>query len=116
VNIIDRRTALSIAPIWRLAFRPFFLAGSLFALFAIALWVLAWSGNGPDWQPVGGWLAWHRHEMLFGFATAIVAGFLLTAVQTWTGQPGLSGTRLILLASLWLAARLGWLFGLPLCC
>ena len=82
MNIIDRRTALSIPPIWRLAFRPFFLAGSLFALFAIVLWVLAWSGNGPDWQPVGGWLAWHRHEMLFGFAVAIVAGFLLTAVQT----------------------------------
>ena len=114
MNIIDRRTVLSIPPIWRLAFRPFFLAGSLFALFAIVLWVLAWSGNGPDWQPVGGWLAWHRHEMLFGFAAAIVAGFLLTAVQTWTGQPGLSGTRLMLLAGLWLAARLGWLFGLPL--
>jgi uncharacterized protein involved in response to NO len=114
VNILDRRTALSIPPIWRLAFRPFFLAGSLFALLAIALWVLAWSGNGPGWQPAGGWLAWHRHEMLFGFAAAIVAGFLLTAVQTWTGQPGLSGTRLILLAGLWLAARLAWLFDLPL--
>lgn len=104
--------ALSIPPIWRLAFRPFFLAGSVFALLAIALWVLAWSGNGPDWQPTGGWLAWHRHEMLFGFVSAIVAGFLLTAVQTWTGQPGLSGTPLMLLAGLWLAARLGWLFGL----
>ncbi|MDM8350266.1 NnrS family protein [Pseudomonas sp. sp1636] len=114
MHVLDRRIALSIPPIWRLAFRPFFLAGSLFALLAIALWVLAWSGNGPHWQPTGGWLAWHRHEMLFGFAAAIVAGFLLTAAQTWTGQPGLSGKRLMLLAGLWLAARLGWLFGAPL--
>ena len=114
MNVIDRGKALSIAPIWRLAFRPFFLCASLYALLAIPLWVLAWSGLGPDWQPSGGWLAWHRHEMLFGFAVAIVAGFLLTAVQTWTGQPGLSGRPLMLLAGIWLAARLGWLFGLPL--
>lgn len=114
MHVLDRRTALSIPPIWRLAFRPFFLAGSLFALLAIALWVLAWTGRGPDWQPAGSWLAWHRHEMLFGFVAAIVAGFLLTAVQTWTGQQGLSGTRLMLLAGLWLAARLAWLFDLPL--
>lgn len=51
--------------------------------------------------------------MLFGFAMAIVAGFLLTAVQTWTGQIAPSGNRLMGLALLWLAARLGWLFGLP---
>lgn len=112
MHVLDRRTALSIPPIWRLAFRPFFLCASLYALVAIPLWVLAWSGLLADWQPSGGWLAWHRHEMLFGFASAIVAGFLLTAVQTWTGQPGLSGTRLMVLAGLWLAARLGWLFGL----
>lgn len=114
MHVLDRRKALSIPPIWRLAFRPFFLGASLYALAAIPLWVLAWSGMGPDWQPTGGWLAWHRHEMLFGFATAIVAGFLLTAVQTWTGRPGLSGTPLMVLAAIWLAARLGWLFGLPL--
>ena len=52
--------------------------------------------------------------MLFGFAMAIVAGFLLTAGQTWTGQPGVSGKKLMVLAGVWLLARLGWLFGLPL--
>ena len=114
MQIIDKRKALSIPPVWRLAFRPFFLAGSLFALVAVPLWLLAFFGALPDWQPTGGWLAWHRHEMLFGFAVAIIAGFLLTAVQTWTGQPSLSGTPLIVLAALWLAARLGWLFNLPL--
>ncbi|RDS86947.1 NnrS family protein, partial [Pseudomonas fluorescens] len=64
------------------------------------------------WQPPGGWLAWHRHELLFGFGVAIIAGFLLTAVQTWTGRPGISGNALALLAGVWLAARLGWLFNL----
>jgi uncharacterized protein involved in response to NO len=114
VQVIDRRKALSIPPVWRLAFRPFFLAGSLFALLAIPLWIAAWTGLWPGFQPTGGWLSWHRHEMLFGFAMAIVAGFLLTAGQTWTGQPGVSGNRLMALAVVWLLARLGWLFGLPL--
>ncbi|UNG19620.1 NnrS family protein [Stutzerimonas zhaodongensis] len=114
MQVIDRRKALSIPPVWRLAFRPFFLAGSLFALLAIPLWIAAWTGLWPGFQPTGGWLSWHRHEMLFGFAMAIVAGFLLTAGQTWTGQPGVSGNRLMALAVVWLLARLGWLFGLPL--
>lgn len=113
MQVIDRRKALSIPPIWRLAFRPFFLGGSLFAMLAIPLWIAAWTGLWPGFQPTGGWLAWHRHEMLFGFAMAIVAGFLLTAGQTWTGQPGVSGNKLMALAAVWLLARLGWLFGLP---
>lgn len=114
MQVIDRRKALSIPPLWRLAFRPFFLAASLFAMLAIPLWVAAWTGLWPGFQPTGGWLAWHRHEMLFGFAMAVVAGFLLTAGQTWTGQPGVSGNRLILLSGVWLLARLGWLLGAPI--
>lgn len=114
MQVIDRRKALSIPPIWRLAFRPFFLAGAVYALFAVPLWILAWSGSLGDWQPAGGWLAWHRHEMVFAFATAIIAGFLLTAVQTWTGRPSLSGRPLVVLAVIWLAARLAWLLNLPL--
>ncbi|WP_313306203.1 NnrS family protein [Stutzerimonas balearica] len=114
MQVVDRRKALSIPPVWRLAFRPFFLAGAVFALLVVPLWVMAWTGLWPGFQPTGGWLAWHRHEMLFGFAMAIVAGFLLTAVQTWTGQVAPSGKPLMGLALLWLSARLGWLFGLPL--
>ena len=114
MQVVDRRKALSIPPMWRLAFRPFFLAGSFFAMLAIPLWVATWTGIWPGFQPTGGWLSWHRHEMLFGFAMAIVAGFLLTAGQTWTGQPGVSGKKLMVLAGVWLLARLGWLFGLPL--
>lgn len=97
-----------------LSFRPFFLAGAVYALLAIPLWIAAFLGYIPAWQPSGGWLAWHRHEMLFGFSAAIIAGFLLTAVQNWTGVPGLSGRPLVLLAGLWLAARVAWLANAPM--
>lgn len=105
---------LKIHPLWRLGFRPFFLAGSAFAVVAIGLWALLLSGSVSHWQPSGGSLAWHRHEMPFGFAVAIIAGFLLTAVQNWTGRPGLSGRPLALLFLAWLLARLAWLCALPL--
>ncbi|MCE5364344.1 NnrS family protein [Pseudomonas anguilliseptica] len=110
----DRQRELSIAPLWRLGFRPFFLGGALFAVLAIGLWAAVLLGYLPGWQPVGGSLAWHRHELPFGFAGAIIAGFLLTAVQNWTGRPGLSGWPLAGLFALWLLARLAWLVGVPL--
>lgn len=114
MQVLDRRKALSIHPLWRLGFRPMFLGGCLFALFAVPLWLAALSGWLGEWQPAGGWLVWHRHELLFGFAMAIVAGFLLSAVQTWTGRPGLLGRALVVLSGFWLLARLAWLSDLPL--
>lgn len=110
----DATLASSLTPIWRLAFRPFFVFGGLFALAAICVWVSYLFGLLPQWNPPGGALAWHRHEMPFGFASAIIAGFLLTALQTWTGRPGLKGAPLAVLFALWLAARLAWFVGLPL--
>ncbi|SET72886.1 uncharacterized protein involved in response to NO [Pseudomonas sp. NFR09] len=114
MHVLDRRKAMSITPLFRLAFRPFFLGACLLAALAVPLWLLALGGMTGSWQPAGGWLAWHRHELLFGFGLAIIAGFLLTAVQTWTGRPGLSGAPLGALAALWLAARVGWLLDVPL--
>lgn len=58
-------------------------------------------------------LAWHRHEMLYGFAAAIIAGFLLTAVQNWSGIPGLNGRALQGLFLLWLLGRVSWFLPLP---
>lgn len=100
---------LAAAPVFSLGFRPFFLAGAAFAALAVAIWVLWLYGRLPGAQPTGGMLAWHRHEMPFGFATAIIAGFLLTAVPNWTGRPGISGWPLIGLLLVWLLARLAWL-------
>jgi len=96
-------------PLFRLAFRPLFLLGALFSIVSLILWSATLTGL---IQPAfyGGPLWWHVHEMLFGFVTAIVAGFLLTAVQTWTGVPGIRGAWLAALVVLWLAARLGLLF------
>jgi len=104
---------LAAAPVFSLGFRPFFFAGALFALVAVAIWALWLYGRLPGAQPIGGMLSWHRHEMPFGFASAIIAGFLLTAVPNWTGRPGLSGWPLIGLLLVWLLARLAWLLPIP---
>ncbi|MEB0121571.1 NnrS family protein [Pseudomonas sp. CCI1.2] len=113
MQVLERHKAMAIPPLLRLAFRPFFLAGCLLAVLVIPLWLAAFSGLIPHWTPAGGWLGWHRHELLFGFGMAIITGFLLTAVQTWTGRPGISGARLATLALLWLCARVAWLVNAP---
>ncbi len=87
-----------------LAFRPFFWLGSVYLILAFLLWMGFWQGQ-VLLQPLGGMIWWHQHEMLFGFVSAIIAGFLLTAVQTWTGLPSLKGYTLGALVLLWLAAR-----------
>lgn len=97
-------------PLWRLAFRPFFLLGAAFSLLAMLIWGAFWHGFSLL-EPHGGMFWWHQHEMLFGFVAAIVVGFLLTAVNNWTGQPGLRGVPLLALAGLWLLGRL--LMALP---
>jgi uncharacterized protein involved in response to NO len=104
---------LATVPVLSLGFRPFFLAGAAFATLAVAIWALWLYGRLPAALPVGGMLAWHRHEMPFGFAVAIIAGFLLTAVPNWTGRPALKGWPLIGLVLVWLMARLAWLLPIP---
>ncbi len=91
--------------LWRLSFRPFFLFGSLFAFFAIGLW-LAFLLGGLPYSGLLMPVIWHSHEMVFGFAAAIIAGFVLTAVQNWTGLPGVSGIKLQLLFFVWALARI----------
>ncbi len=95
--------------LFNLAFRPFFLAGAIFSIFAVMIWVHLITGK-LQLSLYGGAIWWHIHEMLFGFIVAIVVGFLLTAVQNWSGIPGLSGTGLIALFSIWLTARLAMFF------
>lgn len=108
MQVIDKRKAMAITPFLRLGFRPFFLFGVVLAALAVPLWMLGLFAGWSLPVPQGGWLAWHRHELVFGFAGAIISGFLLTAVQTWTGQPSISGRPLGLLAGLWLLGRLSW--------
>ncbi len=113
LNIDNNKIALAIPPLFRLAFRPLFLGGTLFSAIAIGWWVYFWL-NSSAWLPHGGPIWWHGHEMLFGFGTAIVAGFLLTAVANWTGVRGIRGWPLFILAFTWLAGRILIAFNLGL--
>ena len=58
-------------------------------------------------------MLWHAHEMLFGYAFAVIAGFLLTAVRVWTGRPTPTGLPLAGIAALWVLARVLGLVSLP---
>ena len=84
-----------------LGFRPLYLLAGAYAALSVPLWALQFSG----WLP-GANLLWHAHEMLFGYAFAVIAGFLLTAVRAWTGRPTPTGVVLGGIALLWLGARL----------
>ena len=96
---------MTSVPLFRLAFRPFFWFASLFSVLAITLWAVHLLGI-ATFSPVGGVHFWHVHEMLFGFSSAIVVGFLLTAVQTWTGKPSIKGYSLMGLFAIWALTRL----------
>jgi uncharacterized protein involved in response to NO len=99
-------------PPWlRLGFRPFFLAAGLFAVLAVTVWFLSWTLGWRFAFDTPGAITWHGHEMVFGYAMAVVAGFLLTAVGNWTGKPTLRGWPLALLLGCWLTARVLWLAG-----
>ena len=104
LNITDKKVEEAIVPLLRLGFRPFFLLGALYAVVSIVVWVWMFQAGQPSALQVPA-LWWHVHEMLFGFAMAIVVGFVLTAVQNWTGINGTKHYRLGLLVLLWLLPR-----------
>ena len=111
VDLQQRPPLTGWAP-FALGFRPFFLAAGVYAVLLMALWLAVLQGGIAPAALAP--FAWHGHEMLFGFAVAVIAGFLLTATQNWTGIPTLSGKPLAALFLLWLAGRLGMLVpGLP---
>jgi uncharacterized protein involved in response to NO len=91
--------------LFELGFRPFFFFASIFSVIATLIWTASfsfgWTLPVSDITPI----AWHGHEMIFGYVMGITAGFLLTAVRNWTGVPTISGLPLILLATVWVLAR-----------
>ena len=102
------RDRVSAPPVLQHGFRPFFLLAALWAPAALALWLGALAG-GPAPPTALPLAAWHPHELLFGYAGAVVTGFLLTAVPGWTGRLPVAGAPLLGLCLLWLAARLAGL-------
>lgn len=90
-------------------FRPFFLLAGLQAALAMPLW-LAMLGGAKAPPAYFGGPFWHAHEMIFGFALAVIAGFLLTAIGNWTSRETATGGLLAALAALWLVGRLAVFF------
>jgi uncharacterized protein involved in response to NO len=112
IEDLQQRPPLTGWAPFALGFRPFFLSAGIYAVLMMVLWLLVLRGG----LSVGGLspFVWHGHEMLFGFAVAVIAGFLLTAAQNWTGIPMPSGPPLAALFVLWLAGRASFLIpGLP---
>ena len=105
----DAPATSSGSVVWQTAFRPFFLGAAGFGVLVMGVWMAI----------LEGWLAWptplapfpwHGHELIFGFALAVVAGFLLTASQVWTGLPTVSGLSLVAIFVIWAAARFAGFF------
>ena len=99
-------------PLFRLGFRPFFLGAAIFAVVLVFVWMRVYfHGVELDFYGMTP-TTWHAHEMIFGYAMAVIAGFLLTAIKNWTGRQTLRGPGLAILFLLWLLARLVPLTGL----
>lgn len=92
-------------PLFALGFRTFFALAGLFALILIVLWNAIFKGE-LDLDNYFPNTLWHGHEMLLGYAVAVIAGFLLTAVKNWTGRPTATGDQLAGLGLLWLYGRI----------
>jgi uncharacterized protein involved in response to NO len=115
VNLLaaDAATHRPVPTFLTYGFRPFFLAAGLWSASALLLWIVMFATGSTipsRFDP----LAWHIHEMLFGFVMAAVAGFLLTAIPNWTGRLAVRGRPLALLASLWLLGRIACLISADL--
>ncbi|MDH5612517.1 MAG: NnrS family protein [Gammaproteobacteria bacterium] len=106
LNITEPNPKISTGiALWQLGFRPFFLGAGSFSVISMMVWmgiyIFEWQLPLSNINPT----IWHAHEMLFGYALAVIAGFLLAAVKNWTGQQTITGSKLIILFSIWASAR-----------
>lgn len=102
---LRKRRMATAHPFLRGGFRPFFFGAATWALIAIPLWLFVLASKISLPSHFDG-VAWHRHEMLFGFVGAAISGFLLTAIPNWTGRLPIAGRSLLSLFALWASARL----------
>jgi len=101
---LDTASAPRGFALWNLGFRPLYLLAGLFATLSVPLWTAQYAGWLGGHTLVAGPL-WHAHEMLFGYAFAVIVGFLFTAGRNWANQPTPTGVALAAIAALWVAAR-----------
>ena len=97
-------TAPGSFALWNLGFRPLYLLAGLFATLSVPVWTAQYVGWIGTNAIVAGPL-WHAHEMIFGYAFAVIVGFLFTAGRNWANQPTPAGVTLAAIVSLWVAAR-----------
>jgi len=116
VSPVPRLKSYDGPALFSYGFRPFFLFGSLYAGLAVLVWLPVFTGElalASAFAPRD----WHVHEMLYGYLSAIITGFLLTAIPNWTGRLPLQGAPVIVLVAAWLLGRIvvtfsattGWL-------
>ncbi len=107
---INSNQALEKYAFLNLGFRPFFIGAAGFAFLSTLLWmgiyVLGWTLQPKHFTPI----TWHAHEMIYGYSIAVIAGFLLTAVKTWTDVQTLNGYPLLSLFLFWIVVRLSPFF------
>ena len=104
---------LPFAPLWASPFRPFCVLGMAYGIGLMAIWLAARAGYAGLPQGMLAPHLWHGHEMLFGFAAAIICATVLTALPGWAGTPEVRGAPLAGLVVLWLAGRAAfWAVGL----
>ncbi|MGL1921484.1 MAG: NnrS family protein [Hyphomicrobiales bacterium] len=82
---------------------------AVYAIFAIVIWTLAFTGV-VDFNPAGDIIAWHYYDMLYGFTFAALLGFILTAAPEWSDSAKVSGKELFLIALAWLFCRVSFWF------
>lgn len=105
------RQGLSGHPLFALGFRPFYLLAAAFAAVSVPLWIARYLGWTQQLANID--LNWHMHEMVFGFAIAVIIGFLFTAGRNWTGLWTPRGAHLAALAGVWLGGRVAMLAAPP---
>lgn len=104
---ISPNAAPDLSVFLSLGFRPLYICGCAWALISAAIWIFT-----PGIVPAPFFaLAWHAHEMLWGFIATIAVGFLLTASATWTGFNPMKGKPLAFIVLTWIAARAAYLVG-----
>lgn len=104
----QKRRAYAGPALFSHGFRPFFFFAALFAGLAIPVWMAAFA-HGYSLGAGGDAMAWHAHEMIFGYTGAVISGFLLTAIPNWTGRAPVMGVPLAALFGLWVMGRIAML-------
>jgi uncharacterized protein involved in response to NO len=89
-------------------FRPFFLLALILATTSIPFWFAMLTGQ-VELETYFAPIDWHIHEMLFGYSSAVITGFLFTAIPNWTGRLPIRGWPLVMLVVIWISGRVAWL-------